>query len=164
MSDSHEFDFEICNSRIRPIADELIKKYLELRHLEVDKILFIVNNKSGGSKKNVTLARTGRVPEKWRDILYQLGACSYFYVVEFYAKTTACLDENQMIALVYRELRRIGPEGQIIAPDVHDWWQVLIGLGRHWFYPDASCPNLLDDGVDWKKLMGPSYEPPDSDS
>ena len=83
-------------------------------------------------------------------------------MVEFYGKTTASLDENQMTALIYRELRRIGPEGQINPPDIHDWWQVLIGLGPHWFYPDAVIPNLLDDSVDWKKLMGNSYEPPRS--
>lgn len=160
MESSHEFDYEICNSRIRPIADELIKKYEELRHIDVDKILFVVNHKSAGSKKRIVLATTTRVPEKWRDVLYQLGAASFFYIIEFYAKTTASLDENQMVALVYRELRRIGGEGQIVAPDVHDWWQVLMGLGRKWFYPDATCPNLLDDNVDWKKLMGNSYEPP----
>ncbi|MDR0648308.1 MAG: hypothetical protein LBF92_03100 [Synergistaceae bacterium] len=162
MEASHEFDFEICNSRVRPIADELIKKYDELRHIDLSKILFVVNHKSAGSKKRVVLARTGRVPDKWRDVLFQLGACSYFYLVEFYGKTTASLDENQMTALIYRELRRIGPEGQINPPDIHDWWQVLIGLGPHWFYPDAVIPNLLDDSVDWKKLMGNSYEPPRS--
>lgn len=162
MESNHEFDFEICNSRIRPIADELIKKYEELRHIDVAKILFVVNHKSGGSKKSIVLARTARVAEKWRDVLFQLGACSYFHIIEFYGKTTACLDENQMIALVYRELRRIGPEGQIVAPDIHDWWQVLMGLGRHWFYPDSTCPNLLDDDIDWKKLMGNQYEPPRS--
>ena len=160
MESSHEFDYEICNSRIRPIADGLVKKYEELRHIDVEKILFLVNHKSAGSKKRIVLARTARVPEKWRDVLFQLGACSYFYIVEFFGKTTSCLDENQMTALVYRELRRIGPEGQIITPDIHDWWQVLMGLGRHWFYPDSTCPNLLDDSVDWKKLMGTNYEPP----
>ena len=160
MEASHEFDYEICNARIRPIADELVKKYEELRHIDVNKILFVVNHKGGGSKKRVVLAKTGRVPEKWRDLLFQLGAVSYFYVVEFYAKTTACLDENQITALVYRELRMIGPEGQVVPPDVHDWWQVLMGLGRRWFYPDATCPNLLDDTIDWKRLMGEAYEPP----
>ncbi|MDR1516244.1 MAG: hypothetical protein LBS45_11170 [Synergistaceae bacterium] len=162
MEASHEFDFEICNNRVMPIADDLIKKYDELRHIDVSKILFVVNHKSSGGKKRVVLARTARVPEKWRDVLFQLGACSYFYVIEFYEKTTSCLDENQMKALIYRELRRIGPEGQIYAPDIHDWWQVLIGLGPHWFYPDAVIPDLLDDNVDWKKLMGNSYEPPRS--
>ena len=159
---SHEFDFEICNSRIRPIADELIKKYEELRHVDASKILFIVNHKSGGSKKRVVLAKTARVSDKWRDVLYQLGACSYFYVIEFYAKTTACLDENQMTALVYRELRMIDPEGAIVTPDINDWWQVLTGLGRHWFYPDSTCPNLLEAGIDWRKLMGAEYEAPRS--
>ena len=49
-------------------------------------------------------------------------------------------------------------EGQILTPDIHDWWQILMGLGRNWFYPDNTCPNLLDEGVDWKKLMGQYYE------
>lgn len=156
-----EFDYEICNSRIRPIAEALIKKYEELRHIDPDKILFIVNHKSGaGSKRRVTLAHTSRISAKWTELLYQLGAVSYFYIVEFYAKTTATMDESQMVALVYRELRRIGPEGEILPPDVHDWWQVVIGLGRKWFYPDNTCPNLLDDGVDWKKLMGTYYDGP----
>ena len=80
------------------------------------------------------------------------------YVIELVAKTTSAMDESQLTALVYRELRRIGPEGEILTPDVHDWWQILMGLGRKWFYPDSTCPNLLDDNVDWKKLMGTYYE------
>ena len=109
----------------------------------------------------MVLAKTSRISPKWIEILHQLGAHSYFFTIEFYAKTTATMDENQMVALVYRELRRIGPEGKILVPDVHDWWQVLMGLGRKWFYPDNSCPNLLDDEVDWKKLMGQYYEQPE---
>lgn len=162
MDASHEFDYEICNSRIRPIADSLIKKYNELHHIPLDSLLFIVNHKYSGAKNKIVLARTSRVPEKWRDILFQLKACSYTHIMEFFSKTTACLDENQMTALVYRELRRIGPEGEITPPDTNEWWQVLIGLGRHWFYPDMSCPNLLDDSVDWKTLMGTDYEAPSS--
>jgi hypothetical protein len=153
-----EFDYEICNNRIRPIAEALIAKYEELRHIDPDKILFVVNHKSSGSKKQMVLARTSRISPKWTEILYQLGACSYFYTIEFYAKTTAAMDESQIVALVYRELRRIGPEGEILIPDVHDWWQILMGLGRKWFYPDSTCPNLLDENVDWKKLMGQYYE------
>lgn len=160
MESSHEFDFEIVNSKVRVIADELIKKYEELHHIDVGKILFIVNHKSAGSKKSITLARTSRLPDKWRDILYQLGAASYEYVIEFYGKTTSMLDEAQMIALIYSELRRIGPEGKILTPDTLGWWQVLRGVGRHWFYPDSTCPNLLDDTVNWKLLMGDDFEPP----
>ena len=39
MSD-REFDFEICNSRMRPIAEALVKKYEELKHVDPSKILF----------------------------------------------------------------------------------------------------------------------------
>ena len=148
-----EFDFEICSSRMRPIAEALVKKYSELHHIDIDKVLFIKNHK-GKSE----LAKTYTVPPKWVDILYQLGACSYFYVVEIYAKSTAAMDESQITALIYRELSKIGPEGQILSPDVNEWYKVLMGLGRKWYYPENTCPNLLDEGVDWKKLMGQYYE------
>lgn len=152
--------YEICSSRIKPLAEALIRKYDELRHIEVDRILFLLNRRSAGSKKRVILAKTAKVPPKWQEILYQLGAMDFAYIMEFYEKTTSVLDENQMIALVYRELRKIGREGDVAPPDIHEWWNVLEGLGRRWFYPDATCPNLLDENVDWKKLMGPSYERP----
>jgi len=153
-----EFDYEIVNDKIRPIAEKLIQKYDELSHINPDKILFVVNHKSAGSRKKIVLARTSRVPEKWCELLYQLGSNSYFCIIEFIAKTTMAMDESQIVAVVYRELRKIGPEGEILTYDVQDWWQILMGLGRKWFYPDNTCPNLLDENVDWRKLMGAYYE------
>ena len=156
MSD-REFDFEICNSRMRPIAEALVKKYEELKHVDPSKILFIVNHKSSGGG---ALADTSKVPFKWTELLFQLGACSYFYMVEFYDKKTAHLDDNQMTALLYRELRKIGSEGNIVKPEVNEWWTLLMGLGKNWSLPDSTCPNLLDDNSDWKRLMGSYYEEP----
>lgn len=153
-----EFDYEIVNSKIRPIAEAIVEKYDELRHINPGKILFITNHKSAGSRKKVVLAKTSLIPLKWTELLYQLGGCSYFYIVEFIAKTTAAMDESQMVALVYRELRKIGPEGELLTYDVQDWWQILMGLGRKWYYPENSCPNLLDDTINWKKLMGAHYD------
>lgn len=164
MSDimSAEFDYEICNGKIKPIAEALIRKYPELRHIDPEKILFVVNHKNAGSKKQMVLAKTSKISPQWTELLHQIADVSYFYKIEFYEKTTSMMDEAQMVALVYRELRRIGPEGEILIPDVHDWWQILMGLGRKWFYPDNTCPNLLDDNVDWKKLMGSYYEEADA--
>ena len=153
-----EFDYEIVNKRILPLAEQLIAKFDELKHIDPKKILFILNHKNTGSKNHIVLAHTTRIPQKWTELMYQLAGVSYFYKIEFYAKTTAALDESQMTALLYSELRRIGPEGKMLVPDVHDWWQVVIGLGRKWFYPNETCANLLDEGVDWKKLMGQFYE------
>ena len=156
--ESIEFDYEIVNIRVRPIADGLIKKYQELRHISAGDILFVLNHKSSGGKKKITLARTRKVPDKWRDILFQLGACSYSYSVEFISKTISCLDGNQMTALIYRELCMIGPEGEILPPDTNDWWRIIAGLGRNWFYPDSACPDLLDEHTDWATLLGKDYE------
>ena len=36
--------------------------------------------------------------------------------------------------------------------------EALIKKWRKWYYPDTSCPNLLDDGISWKRLMGAYYE------
>ena len=48
-----EFDYEIVNNKIYPIAEQLIRKYDELHHIAPDKILFVVNRKSGGGKKQI---------------------------------------------------------------------------------------------------------------
>lgn len=150
--DDCEFNFEISNDRLKPIADALIAKYDELSHIRVQYIVFVINHTS--RDKKVRLAKTSRIPVKWTELLFQLGAVSYLYTMEFYAKTTATMDESQIVALVYRELRKIGREGDILTYDVQDWWQILMGLGRKWFYPDQTCPNLLDDSISWEKLMG----------
>ena len=68
-----EYDYEIVNKKIRPLAEQLISKYDELHHIDPDKILFVVNYKSAGSKKQMTLAKTSKIPPKWIEILYQLG-------------------------------------------------------------------------------------------
>ncbi len=159
------FDYEICNAKYRPIAAALIKKYEELRHIDPDTVLFLLNRKAAGksSRHKVRLAETSKVPPKWQQVLYQQGGLSYFYLIEFFEKSISCLDENQMKALIYRELRRITLTGKIVAPDVHEWYQILEGLGRHWFYPEATCPDLLADDVDWRRLMGSSYEQPSAE-
>jgi len=113
-----EYDYEIVNAKIRPIAEGLIRKFDELSHLNAEQILFVRTHK-GGSTKRVVLARTSRISDKWRDLLEQTGSLPFTHMVEFLDKPTACLDENQMVALVYRELRRIGPEGEIRNPDTH---------------------------------------------
>lgn len=148
----HEFEYEIVNYRIRPIADRLVKKYEELEHINTSSILFLVNHKTSGGKKRIVLARTRCIPAKWQEAIYQLAGGRYTHCVEFIGKTTGDLDDNQMTALVYRELLLISPDGSIGTPDTNDWWHVIATLGRHWFYPDATCPDLLDDAVDWQKL------------
>ena len=144
-ADSLPFDLDGFRQAFAPIAREFS---MEWRITD------------SAQKKRVVLARTAKVPPKWQEILYQLGGGSYFFMVEFYERSLEPLDNAQMTALLYHELRKITPEGGVVPPDVHDWYQMIQGLGRHWFYPDATCPDLLAEGVDWKKLMGSFYEAP----
>lgn len=155
------FNFEVCNDRYKPVAEQLVEKFNELQHVDPQSILFVMNTKGKAKKgKAPILAKTSKVPPKWQEIMFQTGSPAYFYIIEFSEADTSALDENQMIALIYHELRRIDLNGNVTIPDVHDWYQLLIGLGRYWYQADATCPNLLDEAVDWQNLMGSSYEQP----
>ena len=134
----------------------LIAKYDELRHIDPTRYFFGEPQKLRKQETDGPCQDLQDIPEVDGDTL-PARACSYFYTIEFYAKTTAAMDESQMVALVYRELRRIGPEGDP-GPRCARLVAILMGLGRKWFYPDSTCPNLLDENVDWKKLMGQYYE------
>jgi hypothetical protein len=68
-----EFDYEIINSRMKPVADELVSKYEEISHIRTDSILFIVNYRTGGGKKKVVLARTRVIPAKWSAFSFSSG-------------------------------------------------------------------------------------------
>lgn len=105
-----EFDYEIAIDRIRPIAEALVKKYDELHHIDPDKILFVVNHKSVGSRKKVVLARTSLVPPKWAELLYQLGGRSYFYMIEFIWKDAMAHCPDEVKALTIKALKKHGIE------------------------------------------------------
>ena len=125
--------------------------------MDAKSILFVMNKK--GAKKTVP-GKISKVPEKWREIMFQMGCPAYFFMVEFSEKSFAMLNDAQRIALIYHEIRKIDLNGNLRDPDVHEWVQILYGLGRYWNQPDTTCPNLLDDDVDWQTLMGSYYEQP----
>ena len=150
--DAPEYAYEIINDKMRPIAERLTAKYKEIGHVRPDRILFVLcRGKTGG--KRIVLAKTFTISLKWQELLMQLGG-EYAHMIEFYHKTTAMLSQNQMTALVYHELAHIGPEGDLVRHDTEDWWRMIAGMGRHCFYPDAGCPDLLAPDVDWKRLTG----------
>jgi predicted metallopeptidase len=154
---NNDYDYEIVNDRMSPIAEKLVEKYGELKHIKVDEILFVLNCKSAGSKKRLVLARTGKIPAKWHDLLLQSGDVAYTHMIEFYEKPTSILNQNQMTALVYHELAHIDQDGEIKYHDTEDWWHVIQGLGREWFFPSATCPDLLADDVNWETLLREEY-------
>ncbi|GEA17771.1 putative metallopeptidase [Moorella sp. E306M] len=147
----------VINEAYRPIAEALVKKYPELRFKLVDEILFVDNTEDKGKQKNkYKNAQIGKIPEKYREIITQLTGRSFSYIMEFYKRNIETMSREQIIALVYHELRHIGADGDIILHDIEDWANMHYKLGPDWASTMRGIPNLLDEGVDWDSITGPS--------
>lgn len=123
------YDFIVIGAEARDMALQLVEKYEELQHVDPNCILYINNYSSSDEARK--LANVSRIPAMWVDILNQKGVVGKFYMMEFYKKTCDELSTAQLTALMYRELRRIAPDGSILDPDMID----------------GSCADLLDEGV-----------------
>jgi hypothetical protein len=144
------------NEAYRPIAEGLVKKYPELRHIAPAAIIFIDNTEgSGKSRDKYKSAQTGKLPEKWSDVIHQLTGRRFDYYIEFFKRNIEQMSREQIVALVYHELRHIGPDGEIIHHDIEDWANMHYKLGANWASTRATIPDLLADGVDWDSITGP---------
>ncbi len=141
----------------RPIAAALIKKYPELKHIAVESILFVEDTES--TKKNkgqIMFAQISAIPEKWSDIVYQASGQPFEYLLEVFKINTAMMSREQVIALIYHELRHIGKDGSIKGHDIEDWTNMVEKLGVDWNVTQGVIPDLLADGVDWESIEGPA--------
>lgn len=142
------------NDSYRPIAKALVAKYREISYIPVEKILFIDNTESLGKNKNkLKLAQISVIPVKWNEIIHQLTGRRFWYVMEFFKRNTQNLSKEQIVATIYHELRHIGHDGNIIAHDIEDWSNMVTAFGPRWNAPEANIPNLLDDEVDWDRIV-----------
>jgi len=146
----------VINEVYRPIAEALVDKYQELRHVIVNDILFVDNTESKGKHKNkLKNAQIGKIPEKYQDIIYQLTGRVFTYIMEFFKRNIEAMSREQIIALIYHELRHIGPNGEIILHDIEDWENMVRHLGPDWSCKNRAILDLLAEGVDWNSITGP---------
>ncbi len=145
------------NESYRPIAKALVDKYEELKHVAVDGILFVENTET--KKKNngkFVFAQIGTISEKWSDMVYQMTGETFVYLLEVYKENTAMMSREQIVALIYHELRHIGKDGKLKNHDIEDWANMVEKLGVDWNSTLGSIPDLLADGVDWESIEGPA--------
>jgi hypothetical protein len=143
----------IVNEGWRPIAKGLIEKYTELKHIAPDSLVFIDNISDTGKSRNIfRFANTNKVPPKWSDVLHQLSGKRFDYYIEFFKTNTDQLADEQIVALVYRQLRYINKDGEIIHPDIMDFVETIDKLGPVYLQTKARIPNLLDADVSWDKI------------
>jgi predicted metallopeptidase len=145
------------NESYRPIAAALIKKYPELKHIAAESILFVEDTESLKKAKSQTVfAQIGTIPEKWSDIVYQTSGQPFEYLMEIYRLNTMQMSQEQIVALIYHELRHIGTDGKIIDHEINDWINMVEKLGVDWNVTKGSIPDLLDVDVDWESITGPA--------
>jgi len=145
------------NESYRPIAQALVKKYEELKHIAIDSILFVEDTESAKKNKGqIVFAQISAIPEKWSDIVYQTSGQLFDYLMEIYRINIMQMSQEQVIALIYHELRHIGTDGSLKGHDIEDWTNMVEKLGADWNSTRGSIPDLLADSVNWRSIEGPA--------
>ena len=151
------------NENYRPIAEALKNKFQELEHVPVNDIIFIDNTETKKKKNSsIVYAQVGKVPDKYRDIIYQFTGKYFGFMIEVFRENTAEMSREQIIALIYHELRHIqlvikknGSEITIVGHEVNDWLNMIEKLGLDWNSTKSNIPDLLNENINWGNIMGP---------
>lgn len=146
----------LISEKYRPIAKALINKYPELSHIAVESILFVEDTESVKKNKGqIVFAQISMIPDKWSDVVYQTTGQHFDYMMEIYKFNIMQMAREQIIALIYHELRHIGKDGKLIDHEVNDWINMIEKLGANWNTTKGSIPDLLDGEIDWSSIQGP---------
>jgi len=151
--DNGKFGYKhwIKNYSYRPIANKLVDKFKEIKHIQTEKILFIEDiewHKPDSIKpKKYWFARISKANNQLQSMT------GYDYVMETRNYFIERMNREQIIALIYHELRHIDEYGDIISHDVEDWDNLVSTLGRDWATAKAKIIDILDEGFEeWDEL------------
>lgn len=111
-----------------------------------EEILFLTDRTSEQPKASGS--RIFRIPEIWRDVVYQLTGHDFRYVIKFFDCNLEQLTSRQAAALLYHELRhiRFDPVKNRTVLDLrHDVeeWSELVPFGN-WEKGESELPDLFD--------------------
>lgn len=139
----------IKNYIYRPIAIKLVQKFDELDHIRPESILFIEDTE--WEPKDLTKHQwVARIKQANKELESMTG---YEYVMELREFYTRNMTAEQVIALIYHELRHIDLDGRIIEHDIEDWENMIATLGVDWNTTRAEIPNILsEDFNEWDEL------------
>lgn len=138
----------IKNYLYRPIAEKLVEIFGEIVHIKPRKILFIEDMEwEPGAAKQPWKSKMKKANKELESML------GYEYILETRNYYIDRMSKNQVIALLYHELRRIDGDGSIIKPDIEDWSNLVATLGKDWSTTNEVIQNILDDDFEgWDDL------------
>lgn len=76
--------------------------------------------------------------------------------MEFFKQNLQDASKQQIIAVVYHELRHISRDGEIVAHEIEDWDIMYNKLGHDWMSKYQDIPDLLDPLVEWDNILQPN--------
>ena len=76
----------------------------------------------------------------------------YDYILETRNYFIEKMSREQIIALIYHELRYIDGSGELQPHDIEDWSNMVATLGKDWATTKAEIKNLIDDDIIWREL------------
>ena len=139
----------IKNYIYRPIAEKLTSKFPEIRHISSKNILFIEDmewEKPDSSKpKSNWQAKISKANKQFS------AMTGYDYILETRNYFIERMTREQIIALIYHELRHIDVDGDLQPHDI-DWDNMVATLGKDWAETKAEIKDLIEEDILWKGL------------
>lgn len=154
----------LINEFYRPIADKLVEKFPELLYVLPSRILFVENTEDERKKNHKTVfAHISKIPGRWGDLIYQLTGKHFDYMIEIFKENIHGMSREQIIAVIYHELRHIQlttdgevPKVDLVGHDIDDFVNMIEKLGANWTTTRTRIPDLLDDNItNWDDILGP---------
>lgn len=133
------------------VAEHLVEKFDELRHINPSRILFLEDT---DFKEKDNTHRNNKWKAKISKASKQLEAMfGYEYVLTTRSYYLEHMDDAKVAALVYHELRHIDKEGKLVNHDVEDWDNLIGTLGVDWSTKMANIADILsDDFKGWRDM------------
>lgn len=142
-------NFWIKNYMYTPITKKLIEKFEELRHINPDEILFLEDSKyTPKSAKNIWKARVKKAAKQLTEFT------GYRFIIETRKYFTEKMTQEQILVLIYHELRHIDSDGSIQKHDIEDWNNIIATFGVGWDVAKKEIKDILSDNFeDWDMLL-----------
>lgn len=140
----------IKNYLYMPVAVKVIEKFEELNHITPKSILFLEDmnweKKRGMRRKQKWIAKIAKTNKQL------LAMTGYQYIMTIRNFYTKDMSDEQVVALIYHELKHIGDDGQIENHDIEDWGNMVATLGTDWATTRGMIADILAEGFEFKEL------------
>lgn len=145
------------------VAEQLVEKFPELRHINPSWILFLEDmefkEKDSTHRNNKWKAKIGKASKQLETMF------GYEYVLTTRNYYIDNMDDAKVAALIYHELRHIDTEGKLVNHDIEDWDNMIATLGADWMTKMANIADILaDDFKGWRDMSKTQISMFDSDN